>query len=87
MKKLLLASALCALAAFQSGCMTGSASEAHVKFGIPGVFAVQHDSVADKATASTVRLGDSKTRVQILLFDWESSGKDIVINKPKDPKP
>lgn len=66
-----------------SGCINGSASEAHIKFGVPGVFAVQHDSLADKSTERTVRLGDSKTHIQILLFDWESSGKDIVISKPK----
>lgn len=79
---------LCGLAF--AGCAhvpRGGASEVHVGFGIPGVFKVQTDHAGIKATEKTIRAADSATEVQILLFVWKSSAKDLVLSNPGPDKP
>lgn len=72
--------ALC-LAAGLTGCITrGKAKEAHISFGVPSVFSVEkHETGISLTEAGTLKAADSQTRVQILLFAWESRGKDVEI--------
>ena len=77
----------CAVVLALTGCQsTGGATAAHVKFGVAGVFAVEKTATGIKVTEKTVRAADTETKIQILLFNWESSGKDVVLREltPKE---
>lgn len=71
-----------------SGCMTrGKAKEAHVSFGIAPLFSVQKDEVGISLTESGIlKAADSRTKVQVLNFAFESSGKDVEVKFRKDEK-
>lgn len=77
----LAAFAATSLAACLTGCITrGKAKEAHVSFGVPSVFSVEkHETGISLTEGGTLKAADSQTRVQILLFAWESRGKDVEI--------
>ena len=71
-----------------SGCThipPGGAAELHFKFGVPSIFQVTKDNTGIVVTNDTIKTADSQTKLQILLFEWSSSGKDIIITNPKAP--
>lgn len=80
---------LCLLAAVLlfSGCVTGGATELHLKFGVPGVFSVEKNATGITSEQGIVSAKTGDTKIQIALFGWESSGKDVVLKKPADLKP
>lgn len=65
---------------------SGGAKEVHVSFGVPSVFTVATDKTGVVVTDTQIKVADSSTTVGILLFQWKSSGKDIVLPNPA-PKP
>lgn len=84
MKKSLRFTVLCLLSfavIFLSGCLSGSASEAHAKFGILGVFSVEKNNTGITSDGGMVTAKTGDTKIQILLFVWEDSAKDVVLRK------
>lgn len=82
MKHPFLASAVAILAiSTLSGCLSrGKAKEAHVSFGIPSIFQITKDETGISMTdAGVLKAADSATKVSILLFTWESRGKDVEV--------
>ncbi len=80
---------LAAIGLLASGCANvpkGGASEVHVSFGVPSVFHVKQDLAGVKATDRTIRAESSSTEVDILLFVWRSSAKDVVLSKSSPAK-
>ena len=69
-----------------SGCMTGNAGEAHVKFGVPGIFGVEKHVTEAKLTATGYREATGETKINILLFAYESSAKDLSVKEKPEPK-
>jgi Na+/H+-dicarboxylate symporter len=64
----------------------GGASEVHASFGVPGVFAIEKNIAGVKVTQTKIEAATTDTTVQILLFTWKSSGKDIVLTNPAPQK-
>lgn len=78
-------SLIAAIAAL-SGCShvpNGSASSAIVEFGIPSVWNIKKEVSGVKVTNATIKADDTTTQVDILLFRWKSSAKDVILSNPK----
>jgi hypothetical protein len=69
--------ALCALC----GCQVQAVKEARASFGIAGVFKIQKSVTNVKSEEGKTTLGDTDTKVQVLLFEWESSARGVVLAK------
>lgn len=78
------------LVAAVTGCVNvKSAKEAHVQFGITGVFVFEKNLAGLKVDEKKIVTADTDTRVQVGLFEWKSAAKGVVlgISPPAPDKP
>lgn len=64
----------------------GGASEVRASFGVAGVFKVDTEKTGIKITEKRIIAASSSTDLQILLFVWRSSAKDVVLTNPAPDK-
>ena len=65
----------------------GGASAVHVSFSIPAVFSITKDVRDIKVTQTKITAGESSTNIKILLFQWDSLAKDVVLTNPPKTSP
>ena len=77
---------LAAMAFSLSGCVhlsPGSATEFKSKMGVAPLFSVENDFKGIRVTEKTAKAEDATVKVQILNFEWVTTGKGVVLPNPK----